>query len=182
MTLNIKTQTMNELPDYYLQLNETYSLADKAHDFVVHRAEWKYIPYIWVIDNSPAKFETWIKLDPFLMALHNKFHGWVDFYITRAHHAHSWHTDAAEKCSINMVFEEYNSHTLFSIKNEQVDIHEFKELKYQPNKWTIINTAKKHTVMNFESRDRFLMCYRPSGGTTYQTVVDWYKNEYSQTV
>jgi hypothetical protein len=169
---------MNELPDYYLQLDETYSLAEKGHDFVLNKAEWKYIPYIWVVANSANRVANWIDQDPFLSAIHKRFHGWVDFYITKPRHAHSWHVDAAEQVSINLVFEEYNSLTLFSVENNQVDIHKFEELKYQPNKWTIINTAKKHTVINMENRDRYLMCYRPPAGTSYQTVVDWYKNEY----
>ena len=67
---------------------------------------------------------------------------------------------------------------LFSLKNEKVDIHQFAELKYVPKKWTIINTEKKHTVMNFEDRDRFLMCYRVPPAINYQNVVDWYINEY----
>lgn len=77
-----------------------------------------------------------------------------------------------------MVFEEYNSLTLFSVENNHNDIHKFEELKYQPNKWTIINTTKKHTVINQEYRSRYLMVYRPPCGTSYQTVVNWYKNEY----
>lgn len=51
--MNIK-----ELPDYYLHLDETYSLASKAHDFMVNHSEWKYVPYIWVVANSPNKFKT----------------------------------------------------------------------------------------------------------------------------
>ena len=169
---------MKELADYYFQIDDNYIHADYAHEFVVKEATWKYVPYIWIVENSPSKYETWIKGDPFLTAIHAKFHGWVDFYITQGKHAHSWHTDAAEKCSINMVFETYNSHTLFSLKNEKVDIHQFAELKYVPKKWTIINTEKKHTVMNFEDRDRFLMCYRVPPAINYQNVVDWYINEY----
>jgi hypothetical protein len=169
---------MSELTDYYLQLDETYSQSEKAHDFLVNRSEWKYVPYIWIAANSPEKFETWIKPDPFLSVVHARFRGWVDFYITRPRHAHSWHVDAQEQVSFNTVFEEYNSLTLFSVENNQVDIHKFEELKYQPNKWTIINTAKKHTIINEEYRNRYLMVYRPARGTDYQTVVDWYKNEY----
>lgn len=169
---------MKELADYYFQIDDNYTHVDRAHEFAVKEATWKYVPYIWIVENSPSKYETWIKGDPFLTAIHAKFHGWVDFYITQGKHAHSWHTDASEKCSINMVFETYNSHTLFSLKNEKVDIHQFAELKYVPKKWTIINTEKKHTVMNFEDRDRFLMCYRVPPAINYQNVVDWYINEY----
>lgn len=171
---------MKELKDYYLQIDDDYVHADLAHEFAVNKATWKYVPYIWVVANSPPEYETWIKGDPFLTAIHSKFRGWADFYITRGKHAHSWHTDAAEKCSINMVFETYNAHTLFSLKNEQVDIHEFVELNYVPKKWSIINTEKKHTVMNFEDRDRLLMCYRVPPAINYQTVVDWYIKEYKQ--
>ncbi len=169
---------MSELKDYYLQLDDDYAHVEQAHDFVKNRATWKYVPYIWVVENSPPKYETWIKGDRLLSSLYSKFGGWVDFYITRAKHAHSWHTDAAEKCSINMVFEEYNAHTLFSLKNEKVDIHHFAELKYVPKKWTIINTEKKHTVMNFEDKDRFLMCYRVPPAVNFNDVVNWYNTEY----
>lgn len=169
---------MSELKDYYFQLDDDYAYVEQAHDFVKNRATWKYVPYIWVVENSPPKYETWIKGDRLLSSLYSKFGGWVDFYITRAKHAHSWHTDAAEKCSINMVFEEYNAQTLFSLKNEKVDIHHFAELKYVPKKWTIINTEKKHTVMNFEDRDRFLMCYRVPPAVNYNDVINWYNTEY----
>jgi hypothetical protein len=174
----------NELPNYYLHLAETYSLAAKAHDFVVNHAEWKYVPYIWIIANSPNKFETWIKDDPFLMALHNRFGGWVDFYISKPRHAHTWHKDSEsvnESISINMVFEEYNSLTLCSTDHNGYGIHKYEEIKYRPNKWTIVNTAQAHSVINLEYRNRYLMCYRPPGGTSYQTVVDWYRNEYKPT-
>jgi hypothetical protein len=175
--------TTKELRNYYFQLDETYSLSEKAHDFLLNQATWKYIPYIWVIENSPDKFETWIKNDRFLTALHNKFNGWVDFYLTKPRHAHGWHKDSLsvnEFVSINLVFEEYNSLTLFSVKSDksQPDIHQFEELKYQPNKWTIMNTDQSHSVINREFRNRYLMCYRPRKGTKYQTVVDWYINEY----
>jgi hypothetical protein len=169
---------MHELTDYYLNLDETYSQAATASRFVNEHATWKYIPYIWVVANGPDGRATWINTDPFLSAVHARFGGWTDFYLTKPRHAHSWHTDAAEQVSINMVFEEYNSLTLFSVENPQPDIHNFAELKYRPNQWTIINTAKKHTVLNLENRNRYLMCYRPPGGTSYQTVVDWYRNEY----
>jgi len=169
---------MAELKDYYLQIDNDYTHTEKAYDFVKNQATWKYTPYMWIVENSPPKYETWIKGDPLLSSLYIIFGGWVDFYITRAKHAFNWHTDATENCSINMVFEEYNAHTLFSLNNEKIDIHHFTELKYIPKKWTIINTEKKHTVINFENRDRFLMCYRFPKTVNYNDVTFWYKNIY----
>jgi hypothetical protein len=32
--------------------------------------------------------------------------------------------------------------------------------------------------MNFEDKDRFLMCYRVPPSVNYAEVVDWYKTEY----
>ena len=43
-----RQQIMNELKDYYLQLDDDYAYVEQAHDFVKNRATWKYVPYIWL--------------------------------------------------------------------------------------------------------------------------------------
>ena len=68
-----------------------------------------------------------------------------------------------------------------AVENIYVD-----ELIYTPGEWVLFNPKEKHSVINLDNRDRVLVSYRlkpglfgyPNKKTTYQDVLDWFKNEY----
>jgi hypothetical protein len=101
---------------------------------------------------------------------------------------YKWHTDTYAAVHINMLLEDYNSKTLFEVEEPYPQVKMFTELKYTPGKWYLFNAQERHCVMNFDSRDRYLLSYTITKENTqgidnvYEHVLDWYKNEYLKSI
>jgi hypothetical protein len=91
-----------------------------------------------------------------------------------------WHRDNDIGCSLNMVLDVYNSHTLFTHSNpKQVYLEAIIELNYKPNTWYIFNSQEKHSVINLDDRARVLFTLIMPKEVKYHDVVEWYK-QYSK--
>ena len=104
--------------------------------------------------------------DPFLKYIHTYVRGHTDFVLIKSppNTVYNWHVDTSNKYNFNYVFEEYNSKTLFRSLPEHSnyrDLHSanfnFTEIKYIPKNWYLFNAQITHTVINFDSRDRYLL-------------------------
>lgn len=158
---------------FFRELPELYTKGDVINNFLPN-AKFKWVPYIHACYNAPAPTFR----DPFINALDEKFKGWFNLFKIPAKCCYGWHTDVPQKVAVNMVLDKFNSHTLFSRDNSNPDLYFFEELKYEPLRWYIFNTQVKHTVVNLGETDRILCSYRVPDEIDYETVVDWYFNEY----
>lgn len=125
--------------------------------------------------------------DKLLRAVKEKFGGRMSVFKHWPNMFYKWHRDGDAAVHINMLLGDYNSKTLFEIEEPYPEVKNFTELKYTPGKWYLFNAQERHCVMNFDTRDRYLLSYTIRKSDTehiqdvYGYVVDWYKNEYLKT-
>lgn len=141
--------------------------------------EYKWVPNFYVYDSQtnplPQKLQIQFYDDPFIKQVKKFFGGDIRFYKVPARSVYRWHKDWAHNCCFNLVFEEYHSHTLFSINSSHNDVDQIEELKYELNQWYLFNTQVKHMVVNLDDHDRHLVTYRISDKkVTYEQVKEWY--------
>jgi hypothetical protein len=161
--------------NYFYQIDEPYTNI-KSVKQSISNASWQWIPYMTVADNF---FES-LSFDPFIKEIATQFGGHLKLYKVPSNYVYHWHKDANIGCSLNMVLEEYNSHTLFiHPERDNKYVEPFVELKYKPETWYIFNSQERHTVINLDKRDRILFTLIMPKQTNYHDVVAWYK-EYSK--
>jgi hypothetical protein len=158
---------------YFYETEEVYTKSDVIENFLP-RSRWKWVPYIHACIN--CEVEPW--RDTFVSAIDQKFNGKMHLFKIPAKSRYRWHRDVPQQCSINMVLNEYNSHTVFATNNEIPDIFYFTELKYKPLRWYLFNTQQLHSVSNYGDEDRILVSYRFDRSVTYKDLLFWYLNEY----
>lgn len=155
----------------------TYNKADQLSSFIDNEATWDWQPNFHVCQN----FKEELFKDDFLGAVGRKFGGFLSLYKVPARCFYKWHRDGRHMWSINMVLDNFNSHTLFE-KNTENTLMYIDELVYNPKEWVIFNTQELHSVVNLDHRDRVLVTYRISQNNpnkrSYQEVLDWFINEY----
>ena len=124
-------------------------------------AEWRWLPWIYVCINLPRK--DLIGKDPFIDMLIEKG-GSLCLYKIPASTSYNWHRDASIGVSLNIVLTDYNCHTIFSTGHyEYMNAMNFPildkivELKYEPKKWFLFNSQIRHSVVNLDHRDRYLL-------------------------
>ena len=161
--------------NYFYEVSEPYQNIEAVKQFIP-TANWQWVPFM----NVASNFYESVLTDPFIKQLSIEFSGSLRLYKVPAMHVYHWHRDAQVGCSLNMVLEEYQSHTLFSnVESESKYVDPVVELKYKPETWYIFNSQERHTVINLDTRDRVLFTLIMPRQTTYQDVVAWYK-EYSK--
>jgi hypothetical protein len=157
--------------NYFYELNKPYQNIEAVKKYI-STAEWQWIPYMTVASNF---YET-IHSDPFIKDIATEFNGRLKLYKFPAKQVYHWHKDANIGCSLNMVLEEYNSHSLFTHpERDNMYVEPIVELKYKPETWYIFNSQERHTVINLDDRDRILFTLIMPKGTNYHDVVNWYK-------
>jgi hypothetical protein len=104
--------------------------------------------------------------DPFLKYIHTYVRGHTEFIFIKSppNTIYNWHVDRANKYNFNYVFEQYNSKTLFRSLPEHSNVRDlhafnfnFTEIEYIPKNWYLFNSQIAHTVINFDSRNRYLL-------------------------
>ena len=137
---------------YFYETAESYHNLESVKNFVP-TAIWEWIPYMTVASN----FTNAIKSDTFITDISKKFGGVLKLYKFPAKQVYHWHKDANIGCSLNMVLEEYNSHSLFThSERDNMYVEPVIELAYKPETWYIFNSQERHSVINLDDRDRIL--------------------------
>lgn len=158
--------------NFFYEITEPYQNIEAVKKYIP-TAEWQWIPYMTVASN----FYENIHSDPFIKDIATKFNGRLTLYKFPANQVYHWHKDASIGCSLNMVLEEYNSHSLFSYSDKANKyVEPIVELKYKPETWYIFNSQERHTVINLDDKDRILFTLIMPKGTNYHDVVNWYKD------
>jgi len=157
--------------NYFYKIKESYQNINAVKKFIP-TAEWQWFPYVTVASN----FYESIEVDPFIKDVTSQFTGTLKLYKFPAKQVYHWHKDANIGCSLNMVFREYNSHTLFTHpERDNKHVEPIIELKYEPETWYIFNSQENHTVINLDDQDRILFTLIMPKGINYHDVVNWYK-------
>jgi hypothetical protein len=96
---------------------------------------------------------------------------------------YNWHKDSASYCSLNMVFEEYDTYSIWSdlsINSTEYKFFKttdvFVECKYTPFKWTLINGKSRHMVLHHGNNFRYLLTFIIKN-QDYNTVLTWLKQK-----
>lgn len=173
---------MTNNDNYYFEISESYQNIDSVKKFIP-TATWEWVPYMSVASN----FHESIQVDPFIKDIVEQFNGKFKLYKIPAKQVYHWHRDFKVGCSLNMVLEEYNSHSLFTLSERDkmsaegstTYVEPIIELIYKPETWYIFNSQERHTVINLDSRDRVLFTLIMPKQTNYHDVLSWYK-EYSK--
>jgi hypothetical protein len=127
----------------------------------ISSAEWRWLPWNYVCINLPRNDLT--SKDSFVDMLIEKG-GSLCLYKIPANTSYNWHKDASIGVSLNMVLTDYNCHTIFSTGHyDYMNAMNFPildkivELKYEPKKWFLFNSQIRHSVVNLDHRDRYLL-------------------------
>jgi hypothetical protein len=165
--------------EYFLNLDIDCTILDDVKEFL-DRAIWVWVPYMLLAFNFPEKLTT---KDYFLDEISSVFDGRLRLYKIPKNSVYNWHQDYNVGCSLNLVMEEYNCHTLFSTKTHSYKtteghpiIHDVVELKYVVGKYTLFNNQKTHQVVNLDDRDRYLLTMTFPKDVTYDRVRSWYES------
>lgn len=89
---------------------------------------------------------------------------------------HAWHTDAARKVAINMLLEGWNSITLFGRRIDPINLAGIERLTYSPDRYYMLNTAKMHTIVNFDNL-RYLVSIGIPEPHTFMDVFKYIQQE-----
>jgi hypothetical protein len=160
--------------DYYYKLKEPCSLINRVREHIP-KALWMWIPFMHVDANFPTDI---FYKDDFLTSIPKNFIPTIHFYKIPKQTVYHWHIDRALSSSINMVLEDYHSHTLFvtgDYTKESKMVSNIIELKYEPETWYLFNSKRLHSVFNLDDRDRYLLTV--TFQVPYSEVLAWYKNE-----
>ena len=157
--------------NYFYEVKESYQNIEAVKKFI-STAIWQWIPYMPVASN----FYEATQSDPFIKDIAAEFNGKLRLYKFPAKQVYHWHKDASVGCSLNMVLEEYNSHSLFiHPERDNKYVEPVVELKYKLETWYIFNSQAMHSVINLDDRDRILFTLIMPKDIDYHDVVAWYK-------
>jgi hypothetical protein len=141
-------------------------------------AKWTWVPFMNISINFQKTLGLeLIKQDPLLDNLRIKFNGIMRLYMFPSMTVYNWHRDVEMGCSINLVMEDYDSHTLFNPTDKKEILDNVVELKYEKNKWYLFNSQILHSVVNVDPRDRLLLTITFPKHVQYQEILDFLKSE-----
>ena len=150
---------------------------DKVREYA-ETAKWTWVPFMNIsIDFQKTLGLDLIKQDSLLDSLRNKFNGMMRLYMFPSMTVYNWHRDVEMGCSMNLVMEDYDSHTLFNPTDKKETIDNVVELKYEKNKWYLFNSQILHSVVNVDPRNRFLLTITFPKHVQYQEILDFLTSE-----
>lgn len=159
---------MNE---FYYEITEPCDIINSVQLFIP-TATWIWAPFMTVASN----FYVSVNGDTFLKSIVQEFYGQLKLYKFPAHSMYQWHKDREVGCSLNMVLENYDSHSFFLKDSDRPTlIDNIIELKYKPKTWYLFNSQKTHSVINLDNRDRILFTLVMPRHVKYIDVLNWYK-------
>lgn len=165
--------------EYFKLLEQPCSILDSVENFIPH-AKWEWVPYMNVCWNFDFIRDEICQTDPFLNAARKELGGSLQLYKFPAKTFYTWHEDSEIGCSLNMILQKYESHTMFSTDFQNDNLHSIEMLDYIPKRWYAFNSQRKHAVSNFGNEDRCLFTMTFSKPFSYPKLLAWCQ-EYSQT-
>lgn len=118
--------------------------------------------------------------ETFLYDVIKKFHCYKRFSIFKwePYTAYEWHTDSPRNAAINFLLDGKNSLCLFGKKiiDEDENIKNLKVLEYTENNCFLLNTAERHSVINFDN-ERYIMSVCIPHPWSFNDVVDYLKSK-----
>jgi hypothetical protein len=163
--------------ELFYKIEQDVIFLDKVREFA-STAEWKWVPFMHISPNFQKTLGLELtKQDSLLSKLQNKFNSTLRLYMFPSMTVYNWHRDAEMGCSLNLVMEDYDSHTLFNPSDNKEIIDNVIELKYEKNKWHLFNSQILHTVLNLGSNNRILLTVTFPKQVKYQEVLEYLKIE-----
>jgi hypothetical protein len=163
--------------DLFYKIEQEPNFLDKVLDYSI-TAKWTWVPFMNIsIDFQKTLGLELIKQDSLLDKLRDKFDGIMRLYMFPGMTVYNWHRDVEMGCSMNLVMEDYDSHTLFNPTDKKEILDNVVELKYEKNKWYLFNSQILHSVVNVDLRDRLLLTITFPKHVQYQEILDFLKSE-----
>jgi hypothetical protein len=145
-------------------------------------ATFNYNPIPALYWTPPSTFES----TDFVKSLREKFgFSWVKFNLFPSNVLYDWHSDSSRRCSINWVIKTNPmAHTFFKepvketipLEGMTTLTNHLIEVEYDLYKPTILNTTKKHCVINNYPEDRIIMSMSIFNEASYEEVLEYLKN------
>jgi len=84
---------------------------------------------------------------------------------------YDWHVDSYRQSCINcLISKDHHSYLLFGEYKDEYYHNNIIELKYKPYTYYLFNNQKKHSVVNLDSKDRYLLSLYFEEETPYETL------------
>jgi hypothetical protein len=165
------------MEDLYYQLKTIPSYVDDVFKFS-KTTKWTWIPFVYISMNF--QFDLGLKItknDIMLSDLKNMFNGGLRLYMFPKNSVYNWHRDAEIGCSLNLIFDDYKSFTLFNPSDETKILNSVVELQYQKNYWYLFNSQILHSIVNIDTKDRFLLTFTFPKNINYSNVLNFIKQK-----
>ncbi len=155
--------------EYFYELETIESYSNGLLDLINSTKFWFQKNNLHII-----KVENIFFNDSILSTLIERFNGTPLIFKLPPNIWYDWHTDENRLCAINMLILGNRSHCFFG-ERENRDIVKTRELTYNSNRYYLLNTQKKHAVLNFEE-PRYVLSVGFAGTHDYFTVLQFCKD------
>jgi hypothetical protein len=170
--------------DFFLKIDQSVDSIIPIIDEFLTTVKWDWKPYNYLSKDAWRIEKKLLEVSPVLSKFQKQFGGQLHMLHLPEHAMYTWHYDYNTNCSLNMVLEDYNCHTLFSKgkhpldqSTERINILDIVELKYEPKKFHIFSNSISHCVINL-GKERTLITWTFPKSVTYESVRDWYLNTF----
>lgn len=156
--------------NFFYPLKSTSTIRDHLRNRIKSAKEedWQDIIEMSCLMLSVDDFKT----EPEIIKLIEKFNCQPRLAIYRfaPNTCYKWHIDhPGRKCCVNMLIDGYDSLTMFGNPAPNGKYTDITKLIYEPNRYTLLNVHKFHTVFNF-SEPRHILSIGVPSPTTYEQV------------
>ena len=166
--------------DFFLKIDQSVdNIIPIINDFLT-TVKWGWAPFNYLATDAWQIESKLLEESPVLSKFQKQFGGQLYMIHLPERAMYTWHYDFNTNCSLNMVLENYECHTLFSKGKHPLDqsidrtnILDIIELKYEPKKFYIFSNSIPHCVMNL-GKERTLITWTFPKSITYDSVKDWY--------
>lgn len=155
--------------EYFYQLNTTEDIKSSLMLNISSRSDW-FESNGFQILKLPRDFFK----DSALENLIKDFHGIPLIFKLDPMTWYDWHIDSTRTCAINMLISGDDSQCFYGDRVSR-DIVKITELKYQPNRYYLLNTKSKHAVLNLENT-RYMLSIGFEYPSNYEIILNFCKN------
>ena len=137
--------------EYFYRLNVDSKISQRVMEKVKssQESDWKKIIEMTLLKLSIDDFAD----DPKIVEIINRFgcEERLSVYKSVPNTCYGWHSDAIRNASMNMLLAGWDSQCVFGDMKALREINNIKILKYEPNRYFLMNVSKFHTVFNFNN-------------------------------
>jgi hypothetical protein len=156
----------------YYKLNTVSTVSNLLLEYTIHSKEWENKNSFDLITVPYELIKTDITLDYFYRILK----AYPVILRTEPYSFYRFHIDEKRKCAINMLLDGFDSNCYFADPTDSEDVfNNVEELVYEPNTYYLLNTTKKHAVMN-RSKTRYMFSMGINYAS-YEFVKNIYENK-----